>query len=551
VTSRSWIIAIVVLGAALRFVPVWFGLPYPQARPDETTALGLATSLRSGDLNPNFFNWPSLSLYLFAGIQALLAAVRTALGMDGALSFEAQAISARALVAAAGTLTIAVVCAMTRGIAGARTALTAAFFLAVSILHVRDSHFAMTDVLMTCFATTCLWLLLRALDTSRESRPGPLAWFALAGLAGGFATSTKYNAAALGVAMVGAQAWLLASDWRSWRQPRTWLPSIIFALAMIGGFVVGTPYSILDYRTFSRDVRFELTHLSGGHGIDLGRGWTYHLTTTLPYGLGIPVFIAALAGTPMMVRRYPRQSLVLGSFALAFFGVLGGGRTVFFRYVLPLVPLLVIPAALATDRAAHAVAARWGLTHRVSIVTLALLVGGWGLVNCIWFDVLMARTDSRVLAAQWLAPQVTPSHAIYDSGGDYTRLRLVDVSYHPWWFDSGTQSFGHPTGGIPDWMVLYESPLQAYTQMPTAVLELARNRYSLVHTIRATRSRPGAAVFDLQDAFFMPISRFDEVRRPGPTIHIYKRRQPQTFDNSATGDARLPKPMVRRWDDQR
>jgi hypothetical protein len=538
-------IAVVALGAVLRFVPIWFGLPYPQARPDETTALGLATALRSGDLNPHFFHWPTLTMYLFAGAQAALVAVRSALEMDRTLSFEAQAIAARAMVATAGTLTVVVVFAMARGIGGTRTALIAAFFLAVAILHVRDSHFATTDVLMTCFATTCLWLLLRAQETPHGKRAGPLVRYALAGFVGGLAVSTKYNAAALGAAMLGAHVWLVSRDWRSWWYLRTWLPALLFVLAMIGGFVAGTPYSILDYRDFWKDVNFELTHLSGGHGIDLGRGWIYHLTTTLPYGLGIPVFVAALAGMPMMARRFPRQSLVLASFALAFYGGIGSGRTVFFRYVLPLVPLLVIPAAVATDRAAQAVAERWGAGARTSLATVVLVVGGWGLVNCVWFDVLMARPDSRVLAAQWLAPSVRPSDALYDSGGDYTRLSLAHLSYHPWWFDSHTQSFGDPSGGIPDWMVLYESPLHAYTHTPAAVLELARHRYALVHTIRGTRSRVGAAVFDPQDAFFMPISRFDEVQRPGPTIRIYKRREAGTKEDSGSGQA-PPKPTVQR-----
>lgn len=524
-TPRAWIIAIVALGAALRFAGIWFGLPYPQARPDETTALGLATLIRGGDLNPHFFNWPSLTLYLFAAAHTLVAAIRSALGMDAGLSFEAQALTARSLVATAGALTIIIVFAMTRRIAGARVALTAAFFLAVAILHVRDSHFATTDIIMTCLATTSLWLLLRAMETSSERRPGRLTWFALAGLAGGLAVATKYNAAAVGAAMVGAQIARVANDPRSLFQLRMWLPAIVFALTMVAGFVAGTPYSILDYPAFSRDVRFEMTHLSDGHAIDLGRGWTYHLTTTLPYGLGIPVFVAALVGLPSMVQRFPRQSLVLGAFALVYCGAIGSGRTVFFRYVLPIVPLLVIPAAIATERAATAIATRWRLESRVALTTIALIVGGWGLVNCIRFDVLMGRTDTRVLAANWLAERVTTDDALYDSGGDYTRLTLNALDYHPWWFDSATQSFGHPAGEVPDWMVLYESPLQSYTHTPPAVLELARARYSLANTIRGTRSRPGGALFDRQDAFFMPISGFDEVQRPGPTIRIYKRRE--------------------------
>ena len=54
-TSGRWLAAIVVLGAALRFVPIWFGLPYAQARPDETVALGLATVGAGRRLQPAFF----------------------------------------------------------------------------------------------------------------------------------------------------------------------------------------------------------------------------------------------------------------------------------------------------------------------------------------------------------------------------------------------------------------------------------------------------------------------------------------------------------------
>ena len=36
-----------------------------------------------------------------------------------------------------------------------------------------------------------------------------------------------------------------------------------------------------------------------------------------------------------------RQAIVLGAFAAAFYGLIGSGQTVFFRYVLPLVPILV------------------------------------------------------------------------------------------------------------------------------------------------------------------------------------------------------------------
>ena len=251
VKFRYWLIAIVVLAAALRFVPIWFGLPFAQARPDETAALGLAVSVRSRDLNPHFFHWPSLTLYIFAAVHTVLSWVRAAAGGTSALSFADLMISARAVVATAGTLTVVVVFVMARRMGGQVFGLLSAFFLAVSILHVRDSHFAMTDVLMTSLSTTSLMLLLRALDATDRDRIKPIAWFAISGLVAGLATSTKYNAGALVAAMAGAQIWLLTHRRHSpWRM-QSWLPSLAFGLCLVLGFVAGTPYSILDYRAFT------------------------------------------------------------------------------------------------------------------------------------------------------------------------------------------------------------------------------------------------------------------------------------------------------------
>ena len=53
---------------------------------------------------------------------------------------------------------------------------------------------------------------------------------------------------------------------------------------------------------------------------------------------------------------------------------------------------------------------------------------------------------------------------------------------------------------------------------------LAEKEYVLVQEVRGTRGTPGSAVYDLQDAFFLPIAGFAEVERPGPTVKIYRRR---------------------------
>ena len=524
--TRWWLVAIVALAAVLRFFPIAFGLPYAQARPDETAALGLAVSVRSGDFNPHFFHWPSLAIYLFAILHGTLSWSRRiimGMGVSPDLSFGELVVTARAAVASAGTLTIVVLFSMARRMGGTTIGLLAALLLGVSLLHVRDSHFAMTDVLMTFLSTGSLALLLRALDADASGGIKPNLMFAFSGFVGGLATSTKYSAAALVAGMAAAQLCWLGRFWNLRWRPQTWIPIVAFVTAFLGGFVAGTPYAILDYRTFATDFMFDVTHLSAGHGANLGRGWVYHLTTSLPYGLGIPVFVAAIAGIIPMARHYPRQAFVVGVFAVAFYGSIGSGQTVFFRYVLPLIPVLCLTAAVAIAGAAAWLASRAGFSLRWSLRVLTLVVAGAGLVNCAWFDILLSRTDSRVLAAQWLAPRLGPDDSLYDSGGAYTRLDLSRLRYQQWSFDSASESFGHPGGATPGWLVLYESPL-AYTRTPRPLLELAQSRYHLEHTVLATRPTPRSAVYDLQDAFFMPVSGFDEIRRPGPTVQIYRLR---------------------------
>ena len=70
-----------------------------------------------------------------------------------------------------------------------------------------------------------------------------------------------------------------------------------------------------------------------------------------------------------------------------------------------------------------------------------------------------------------------------------------------------------------------ESPLRLYATPDPAIQRLALERYTPVFVARGTRRLDSAAVYDQQDAFFMPFSRFWEVERPGPTVTVYRRRE--------------------------
>ncbi len=476
----------------LRFVPIWFGLPFDRARPDEETALGHALAIAAGDPNPHFFHWPSLTFYVFA------AALRNASGA----SVNAQYLLTRGIVALAGTLTIVVLYLMVRRASHDGVALTAALLLAVAPLHVRESHFAMTDVLMTLLVIASLAAWMRAGERRAH-------WAAVAGGLGGLAASTKYTAVAV-LAVLAVPPFSLAS-------------MAAFAGAFAAGLVVGTPYAVLDARAFVGGFGFDVTHLSTGQAfVDLGRGWSSHLRRSLPYGCGLATFAAALVGIAVLVRQRCAAARPAAAFCAALYLALAPGRTVFFRYALPIVPFACAAAAVAIHEGSRVVSERLG--WRQTALPLACLVAAPALVTCVRFDAALARTDTRVLAGRWVAAHVRPDESIYDAGGDYAGSDLRNVAAHRWsieTFDAATATFRDSGGRVPDWLVLPESPL-VYGSVPSSLRRLAADRYALIDTIAATAGDTSGSVYDQQDAFFLPIAGFGPVLRPGPTIRIYR-----------------------------
>ena len=520
-TSRRWLILIVVAGALLRLFPIWFGLPYLRARPDEEVATAIAYRMISGDLHPRFFHWPSFTFYIFAALYWVATAIKRTVALVPVLSEPEQILIGRTFVALAGTATLAVVYAIGRRVRDDITGLIASALLAVAILHVRESHFAMTDTIMTLLVVASLAVLLRGVDQQQPARK--VALFAAAGALGGLAASTKYTAAAVLAPVAAAHLLTLRRPWRSAISWRAWHPSLVFALCFACGFLLATPYAVLDFPAFKEGIEFNLWHMRVGQGVPLGRGFTYHLTYSLPYGLGPPTYVAGLCGLIVLAFRYWRHGFILLSFVAALYFSLGPGQTVFFRYVLPLVPVLCITAAIAIRHVALWAVPRFRISPAVALGGLLSVVIIPALVNSIWFDVLLARTDSRVLAARWLEFNVQAEDTLYDDGGTYVFLDLSRAQFHAWSFDPKTNSFGGAEGQSPDWLILYESPVSLYANAQLELRDLARREYVLSHAIRPTRARPRAAVYDWQDAFFMPLWGFWTVERPGPTIRIYRR----------------------------
>ena len=149
-----------------------------------------------------------------------------------------------------GTGTILVVYAVAARLAGRLAGLLAAFFLAFAVLHVRDSHFAATDIIMVFFCTVALWAALRLVE--RGDWPS----VALAGVAFGLAVVSKYTGAfVLGV--IGL-AYFLAPGRPTTLQPiGAW---IRWTLRGIVPIVIGVAIFLISFPWFGSIRRSSARH---------------------------------------------------------------------------------------------------------------------------------------------------------------------------------------------------------------------------------------------------------------------------------------------------
>lgn len=537
--SRSTLIVIVVIAAIARFWGIWFGLPHTQARPDESVVAAIAIGFFGGDLNPHFFDYPTLFMYLLAGLYYAYFAVGHASGTFLSIAdFVASSVPhsapffliARCFSAVLGTATVVLAYRIASRLAGQRAGLVGALFLALSLIHARDSHFGVTDVAVTFLVCASIAALI---DAHAERAPRG---FFLAGLLAGLAASTKYNAALLLVPACISQV-IEILDARRERRP---LPGDgrlpLFLAPFVVGALLGTPYALADMSGLLDGFRRVTTHLEQGHGVDLGTGWTYHLAVSLRYGVGWPVLAAAFAGAALLAVRDPKRAAIVCSFPIAYYAAAGPGRTVFVRYMIPMLPFLCIMAAVAVDAATRSASARFRLQPRVTAILAACLAGLAILpsaTDLVQLDYLLGRTDNRLIAARWIRERVPAGGSLYQSDVSYGGLEIeppgMPSSIDLWDFDESRGVFvaaGFAQAREPDWIVIQQSPLTAYSRVPPAIASLvSSNRYVRVRSFIAIEPTADEAVFDRQDAFFLPLAGFRGINRPGPNFHVYQRVQ--------------------------
>jgi 4-amino-4-deoxy-L-arabinose transferase-like glycosyltransferase len=494
----------VALAAVLGAWGLGFGLPFA-FRPDEEVFVGRAVEMTvRHSLDPLFYAYPPLGLWAFAGAEWVLGLFAPGqLGPADRVDPSSAYLAARIVSMAAFAAATGFVGLAGRAAYGSVAGLLAGTALAVSPLAVQNAHFARVDLLALALVTLAVWLGGRARDTR--------GW-ALAGAAAGLAAGTKYTAGVVIVYLL-----LLLVLQRGGPERRRWL-AVTAGAALVAFLLVlapvGHPLALIE------GIRFLGGRAVAGYG-NLPLGFIYHPTVSLPAGMGLGGYLLGLVGLGVALYRRRPVDLALAGYLAASYLLIGFTHEVFFRYVLPMLPALYL---LAGGIFRGGIARRWdflGLAAAAVLLIPSLLASATS-------DRLLDQTDTRVLAARWLDANLPAGGELqvnsYWSEPFYDSAEIGSEPLHPIYLTGDHLADSFQLGRFSDRYAVnrpgtgcyrYSASGPPWQGPPPA----AGGQVLATFTPFPAGSAP-SGVYDPLDAFFLPLSDFGALERPGPSIVI-------------------------------
>ena len=385
----------------IRLCGVEFGLPNIY-HADETIVVNHALAYGTGDLNPHFFRIPPLISYIIFfeyGIYYLLGTVFgffssivdfQNLFLEDPTSF--YLIGRITVGVIAGTVSVCLIYLLGKRVFSKTVGITSAFFLSLTFLHVRNSHYIYLDIMMVLFIILTYIFIFKFLETGLRRD------YVFAGCFAGAATAVKYNAALLLAPFIAGYLINYFTNRNDGKIRSVNTNTVIAFISMGLTFIVLNPYCILDMKFFLASFASE-THVQGGVG------FFHHLKHSLFQGLGMPLFTLCLIGFFYAVCRLSRKLIVFISFPLVFYLVNVNFSQPHARYVLPLIPFLLILAAWFLESTLFKEGMPT-LKAKILITAVSMMVVLPTGIKSVYSDYLFSKKDTRTLAKEWIEDNI-------------------------------------------------------------------------------------------------------------------------------------------------
>lgn len=461
---RLWLGFFIITGlaAAIRVCGLSWGLPQ-EFHPDEPLVVPRAVkAVTTGDWNPHYFLVPSLQtgitslaykiIYLGGRITGVFENVdgfaEWAAWHNGTLYLVGRGISVVfGLLVVIGTMFLAEevlrknTSIPSRSIASrfvGSEGLIAGLYVSVSPLVTQSSRFITPDIPMLAFYTWSLWAILRA------SRLADIRMLILGAFLAGLAISSKYSATILLLPLIIC-GYLM-------KQSGEGKPAIIgFSIpaigALVAGFLIGTPWALLDIATFLNHLQIQYTAQHEGHlGMERAGATIFRIFSDLILKEGAGLLLFGIAGVGILWRNNRRAWWILVPLLIIYILEISRWRTYADRYLLPALPLMGILAVMSWEAIISKIKSD-SIRTIVSILLILFLVLPPAIINYHLTKDLFCQ-DTRTIALEWIEENIPPgTRILWEIGGPqpadrnapHHREPSYDLITLPPWFSETAQ----------------------------------------------------------------------------------------------------------------
>lgn len=404
---------ILILGFVLRFFNLNWDAGY-YFHPDEraiymfTTPLEYPNSLESffsieSPLNPNFFAYGSLPLYLLKIISDLVAFINPLYAQYGGVHLVGRMIS---VIFSTGT--ILVVYLLSKKTFDSKIALLSSFFYAIAVFPIQNSHFFTVDTPLTFF----MLLTIFALAIYIKNRK--LKYLVIVGILSGLSLATKISALPIIAIIALTQIGIIIGKIKSFRLFFNNAVSLllVFIITLVI-FVVTQPYVLIDFNNFYSQIVQQSKMGSDPFVFPYTLQYVgkipiyYELKNVILWGLGIPLGILGVLGiiyitiNSLLHIKKSYLIILMVFFFWTYFLLSANYAVGWMRYLLPIYPILAISASAFSIRILWPIAKKYIPNHNLQTFTIILF-----LVSCsLWtfsFLSVFSKPSTRIKASEWI-----------------------------------------------------------------------------------------------------------------------------------------------------
>jgi hypothetical protein len=342
--NKLYLFVIIAFGLGLRILGILWGLPYLY-HPDESQIVRVYLAIvRNLDLNPHWFTYPSFTIYVNSFVYGLYFFVRHLFGsyQRSDISFPKVLVMGTGIIDdpnimilgrglsilfGIGVVLLVYFCAL-KATGKPLAGLIAALFTAISPVNVEQSRLILPNIFVAFLVMVVLWISLQIYTS------GKLVLYLLAGLFVGFTIAAKYNGVIVFVIVIAAH--FLRYGYRLEK-----IHYLLLALiSSIAGFLIATPYAVLDFRTFFPMMLEARNQYASGWPGQEGQAFLWYINYLISYE-GV-ISIAALMTIVIALIKRDKLVLLISIFPITYMIFISSMQIRNDKTILPLIPFLHI-----------------------------------------------------------------------------------------------------------------------------------------------------------------------------------------------------------------